>query len=311
MKNFLRVLLFLLLLSLALFSSFSPAYGKTYQGGVVKVFDGDTLLVRIKGHEEFVRLREIDAPEMASRRQKGQEPWGKKAREFALSRLKHRKVRLETEDRDERDAYGRLLAYVFVGESLLNREMIESGNAFFYRAPVRGRYASRLEGAEEMARNKGAGVWDREKGLKEHPRDFRARNQRDESFFSSRHQGKGGKGGPFQEYPVPGDKIVGNKRTMVFHLPGSLSAARVSPKNRVFFDSAEEAEKAGFRKAHQMRNAEFGRRPEPCKVQGCPALYVVQGGMRNGRNPKELKNENLGIICASANPNPLPHLSPC
>jgi micrococcal nuclease len=250
MKNFIRGLPFLLLLSLALFLPFSSASGKTYQGRVVKVFDGDTLLVRIKGHEEFVRLREIDAPEIASRKQKGQEPWGRKAREFALSRLKDRKVRLETENRDERDVYGRLLAYVFVGESLVNREMVESGNAFFYRAPVRGRYAARLEEAENSAREKGWGVWARTQGLKERPRDFRARHRGDESLFSSlkRFPGRDRNSRSFQENPVPGDKIVGNKRTRVYHLPGSSSAARVSLKNRVFFDSAEEAEKAGFRK---------------------------------------------------------------
>ena len=33
-----------------------------------------------------------------------------------------------------------------------------------------------------------------------------------------------------------------------------------------------------------MRNAEFGMRPEPRRVQGSPALYVVQGGMRNEQN---------------------------
>ena len=257
-------MLFLPLLFLALFSPFSLASGKTYQGQVVKVFDGDTLLVRIKGHEELVRLREIDAPEIASRKQKGQEPWGRKAREFTLSRLKDRRVRLETETRDERDAYHRLLAYVFVGESLLNREMVESGNAFFYRPPVRGRYAARLEEAENSAREKGLGVWDRTQGLKERPRDFRARHQGDESLFSSlkRFPGRDRNSRSFQENPVPGDKIVGNKRTMVYHLPGSPFAARVSPKNRVFFDSAEEAEKAGFRKAHRLRIADCGLRIE-------------------------------------------------
>jgi hypothetical protein len=30
-------------------------------------------------------------------------------------------------------------------------------------------------------------------------------------------------------------------------------------------------------------NAEFGMRPEQCKVQGSPALYVVQGGFRIGK----------------------------
>ncbi len=264
MKRFARGLLFLLPLSLVLFSPFSPASGKTYQGQVVKVFDGDTLLVRIKGHKEFVRLREIDAPEMASRKQKGQEPWGKKAKEFTISRLKDRKVRLETENRDERDPYGRLLAYVFVGESLLNREMIQSGNAFFYRAPIRGKYAAQLEEAENSAREKGLGVWDRTQGLKELPRDFRARHQRDESLFSSLKHSPGSdrKSRSFQGNPVPGDKIVGNKRTMVYHLPGSPSAARVSPKNRVFFDAAEDAEKAGFRKSHRLRIADCGLRIE-------------------------------------------------
>lgn len=201
MKRFARSLLFLPLLSLALFSPFSLASGKTYRGQVVKVFDGDTLLVRINGHEEFIRLREIDAPEMASRKQQGQEPWGKKAREFALSRLKDRKVRVETEDRDERDAYHRLLAYVFVGESLLNREMVESGNAFFYRGPVRGRYAALLEHAEETARIRGVGVWDRKNGLKEHPKDFRARHQRDDSLFSSGPPGQSRKGRVFSRKP--------------------------------------------------------------------------------------------------------------
>ncbi len=258
MKTFIRGLLFLLL-SLS-FSSAASA--KTYQGQVMRVFDGDTILVRIQGHEEFVRLREIDAPEMAKRKMQGQEPWGSKAREFALSRLKDRKVRLETDAREERDIYGRLLAYVFVGDSFLNREMIQSGNAFFYRAPIRGKYAARLEEAEEAARNKGIGVWDRKKGLKEKPRDFRARIQRDEGLFSpsNRTKGSGKQGRSIQEYPVPRDKIVGNKRTMVCRLPGSPSAKRVSLENRVFFNSAEEAEKAGFRRANRLRIADCGLR---------------------------------------------------
>ncbi len=259
MMTFIRGLLFFLLLFLSLSS---PAPAKTYQGQVMKVFDGDTILVRIQGHEEFVRLREIDAPEMANRKLQGQEPWGSKAREFALSRLKNRKVRLETDEREERDAYGRLLAYVFVGDSLLNREMVQSGNAFFYRAPIRGRYAARLEEAEDAARDKGIGVWDRKKGLKEKPRDFRARIQRDEGLFSPSNRTRDAekKDRSFQEFPAPPDKIVGNKRTMVYHLPGSPSAKRVSLKNRVIFNSPEEAEKAGFRKADRLRIADCGLR---------------------------------------------------
>ena len=31
----------------------------------------------------------------------------------------------------------------------------------------------------------------------------------------------------------------------------------------------------------ELGNGQRGMRPEPCKVQGCPAPYVVQGGLRN------------------------------
>ena len=30
-----------------------------------------------------------------------------------------------------------------------------------------------------------------------------------------------------------------------------------------------------------IRNGEWGMRPEPRKVQGCPVLHAVQGGMEN------------------------------
>ncbi len=151
---------------------------------MVKVFDGDTFLVRLQGRKEYVRLREIDAPEVSRRKQAGQEPWAKMAREFAVAGVKNNLLRLEVEERDERDAYQRLLAYVFAGDLLINEELIRSGHAFFYASRFRGRYASRLEKAERSAREKGLGVWDRKNGLVERPRDFRERNQKDESLFS-------------------------------------------------------------------------------------------------------------------------------
>jgi hypothetical protein len=47
----------------------------------------------------------------------------------------------------------------------------------------------------------------------------------------------------------PAAKIIGNKNSKVYHLPGCSSYGRVSEKNQVLFDTAEEAEKAGFRLA--------------------------------------------------------------
>jgi len=243
-----QILFFFLFLCLV-FAPFVSA--NTLSGKVLKVLDGDTFLIRVQGQEEHVRLREIDAPEITHRKKVGQEPWGRKARDFAQSLVRGKTVRLEVEEPDERDKYHRLLAYVFLNHIFVNREMVLSGNAFFYPGPFRGKYADELQEAEEAAREKGRGVWDKRNGLKERPQEFRRRTQRDEGLFSrfwGSIRGEGRKSAP-KEYPVPRDKIVGNKRSMIYHPPGSPGAARVNPKKRVLFDSPEEAEKAGFRRA--------------------------------------------------------------
>jgi micrococcal nuclease len=143
---------------------------------VIKVFDGDTILVKIQGREEKVRLREIDAPEISTRKQKGQEPWGRKAKKFLRSEVSNKPVRLEIEDGQERDDYQRLLAYVFVGDLFLNREMIRSGNAFFYGGPFLGKYYEELKKAQREASEKGIGIWNRKNGLRERPWEFRRRS---------------------------------------------------------------------------------------------------------------------------------------
>jgi len=243
-----QVLFFSFLIGLV-FPPFVSA--NTLSGKVLKVFDGDTFLVRVQGREEHVRLREIDAPEITHREKAGQEPWGRRAKDFATSLVRGKIVRLEIEETDERDKYHRLLAYVFLDHKFVNREMIISGNAFFYPGHFRGKHAAELQEAEEMANEKGVGIFNKKKGLKERPQEFRSRTQRDESLFSKfmgLFRGEKKKSSP-KEYPVPRDKIIANKRSMVYHLPGSPGAAHVHPKNRVLFNTPEEAEKAGYRRA--------------------------------------------------------------
>ena len=241
-----------LFLALFLYLVFPPfVSANPHSGKVLKVLDGDTFLIRVWGQEEHVRLREIDAPEISHRKKAGQEPWGRKAKDFAQSLVRGKTVRLEVEEPDERDKYHRMLAYVFLNHTFVNRELILSGNAFFYPGPFRGKYADELQEAEETAKEKGRGVWDKRTGLRELPQEFRRRTQRDEGLFSrfwGSTRGEGKKSPP-KEYPVPPGKIVANKRSMIYHPSGSAGAARVNPKNRVLFDSPEEAEKAGFRRA--------------------------------------------------------------
>lgn len=44
-------------------------------------------------------------------------------------------------------------------------------------------------------------------------------------------------------------KIIGNKNSRIYHMPGGAFYDKISAENRVYFSSEEEAQKAGYRKA--------------------------------------------------------------
>lgn len=121
---------------------------------VIRVVDGDTLHVRFRGRDESVRLLRINTPE------RGQVGYGEATR--ALRRLvEGRKVRLEFERRGnvERDRYGRLLAYVYVGHLNVNVEMVRLGWSPFWTKYGQGRLADEFRKAEKEARAERRGLW--------------------------------------------------------------------------------------------------------------------------------------------------------
>ena len=73
-------------------------------------------------------------------------------------------VRLET-DITIRDQYKQLLAYVYVGEMLVNLEMVRQGKAVLYTVPPNVAHVDEYREAQTEAREAGRGVCDREKPL--------------------------------------------------------------------------------------------------------------------------------------------------
>jgi hypothetical protein len=65
------------------------------------------------------------------------------------------------------------------------------------------------------------------------------------ALFNRRHPN----GTAGSQVPIP-NAIIGNKRTHVYHLPGDTKNLP-SPKNRVYFHSAAEAQAAGYHAAGQ------------------------------------------------------------
>src|SRR5262245_30337210 len=100
-------------------------------GTVVHVDDGDTIDVRIAERVERVRYIGVDAPEIAHEprgRRPGRfgAPGGRDAARLNAALVAHRVVRLEL-DVKPRDRYGRLLAYVWSDETMINAELLRRG----------------------------------------------------------------------------------------------------------------------------------------------------------------------------------------
>lgn len=96
---------------------------RTLTGTVVKVVDGDTIHVRIGARIEKVRYIGMNAPEL-HHPTKGEQPGGPEAAEANRKLVAGQAVRLELDVQD-RDKYGRLLAYVYVGDVMVNAELVE------------------------------------------------------------------------------------------------------------------------------------------------------------------------------------------
>ncbi|MGE3314119.1 MAG: thermonuclease family protein [Planctomycetaceae bacterium] len=137
----------------------SPPVPFSFEGDgpykVERVVDGDTIL--LEGRTR-VRMIGIDTPESVAP-DRPVEPLGKEASEFTRSLIEGREVTLQY-DRERRDQHDRVLAYVLLGDRLINEEIIRAG---FSRAekrfPFDSGMKSRFLKAEKEARAARRGLW--------------------------------------------------------------------------------------------------------------------------------------------------------
>jgi micrococcal nuclease len=124
---------------------------------VVNIVDGDTIQVRIGDRLEKVRYIGMNTPEVHHPR-KGEEPGGREASEVNRRLVAGKQVRIEL-DVQERDRYGRLLAYVWVGDTMVNAELVRRGYAQVMTIPPNVRYQQLLLKLQREAREAGRGLW--------------------------------------------------------------------------------------------------------------------------------------------------------
>jgi micrococcal nuclease len=122
---------------------------------IERVVDGDTLLLR---NQWRVRLIGADTPETVAPG-RPVESWGPEATEFTRRFVAGGNVRLEF-DGPRKDKYDRYLAHVWVGEKLLEEELIRAGLAtaetqYSYSAEMKNRFRKAEAEAQAAAR----GIW--------------------------------------------------------------------------------------------------------------------------------------------------------
>ncbi|MFM8527132.1 MAG: thermonuclease family protein [bacterium] len=125
---------------------------------VSRVVDGDTIEVTMpNGRTEDVRYIGVDTPETVA----PGEPvgcFGPKASAFNEALVEGRRARLRF-DQERRDYYGRLLAYVYVGERFVNAELLKRGLARAIYYSPNGAFRYRFEEIARRAGRSGRGLW--------------------------------------------------------------------------------------------------------------------------------------------------------
>ena len=124
---------------------------------VLSVTDGDTIHVEIGGEDEKVRYIGIDTPESAIP-DAAPECFGKEAAAANTELVEGRSVRLVF-GTEERDQYGRLLAYVYVGDTFVNAELVRLGFARTLEIAPNTDFAARFADLQQVAANAARGLW--------------------------------------------------------------------------------------------------------------------------------------------------------
>jgi micrococcal nuclease len=126
-------------------------------GYVTRVIDGNTIYVQLGDRIEKVRYIGINTPEI-HHPTKGKQPYGDAAH-LANARLVDGKWVHLVLDVQQRDSFGRLLAYVYLGNRFVNAELVWQGYAEASTHPPNVRHADYFVNLRRQAREARRGLW--------------------------------------------------------------------------------------------------------------------------------------------------------
>ncbi len=199
---------------------------------VASVVDGDTIKVYLEGERYTIRMIGIDTPESVHPDASKNTIYGQKASDYAKQNIEKGQTVYLSKDVSDRDKYDRLLRYVWlekpvdvndeneIRQKMYNAKVVLDGYANVYEyAPNNTLYDLFLSFEAEAAENN-RGLW-AENGLNtENIEREEAQKQSEEDIF------------------------IGNKNSKKLH--SSYCTDLPQEKNRIYFDSKEEALEQGY-----------------------------------------------------------------
>lgn len=188
---------------------------------VTKVVDGDTINVEpFPDGSTSVRLLGIDTPE-TNYNGHSQGAHADAAKHFLRQLIQvGDTVTIET-DAEERDKYGRILAYVLKNGENINVRIVAEGMATPYQIYPNFKHLDTIHEAAVDAKRNRKGIYSTANPLQEFPFEFRMRIDR-----------------------RPPHKYVGNLQTKFYYAP--IEYPEVPVTDRVFFFQNSDAQKAGY-----------------------------------------------------------------
>jgi endonuclease YncB( thermonuclease family) len=135
-----------------------PGRGRSLPAAVVKIVSGDTIHVFVNGDVERVRYIGVTAADPGDGGPDSGDPQGREALQFNRGLTNAKNVRLEL-DVQERDPEGRLLAYVWLGDVMVNAEVIGHGFGQVVTGGPNVRHQDMLLRRQDQARALKLGIW--------------------------------------------------------------------------------------------------------------------------------------------------------
>lgn len=121
---------------------------------IARVVDGDTVVTTTG---ERIRYIGIDTPETVHP-YKAVEFYGKEASDKNKSLVEGKTVELE-KDVSNKDKYGRTLAYIWLGNEMINAKLVAEGYAYAYTYPPDVKHSDYFVALQRQAQQKKLGLW--------------------------------------------------------------------------------------------------------------------------------------------------------